>query len=131
MQVGKKFWDLRDITRIQFMMRLGSWTTICCPYKRNGTCEEQDEIMDKAHDFLSKRFDKIGGNVRIIQNPHDFGFYPSFEIDIIDQELVDHENDDCDDCEDGSCKLCIAKDKFIDEANRIEEEYLKKFEDVL
>ena len=51
--------------------KLGTWTTIDCPTQK----------QDEAFQFLVNEFNKIGGNVRKTNNPHELGDYPSFEID--------------------------------------------------
>jgi hypothetical protein len=53
-------------------MRLGTYTTADTP---------ADDKLQEAQDFLKAKFEAIGGTVRKVMNPHDFGSYPSFEID--------------------------------------------------
>lgn len=90
------------------MTRLGSFTTIDCPTKN----------VEEAFDFLNEQFEKIGGLVRKIINSHEFGSYPSFEVDFPSrfEELDDGDPD---------------KEHWYEEANRIIEEYQKKFQDYL
>jgi hypothetical protein len=99
-------------------MKYGSFTTIDCPTKR----------ANKAYQFLADSFEKIEGNVRKVSNPHDFGNYPSFEIDYpYNLKFVD--DNDCFCCE-GSCEDCnniTAKDDWHDKANEITRSYNKKF----
>jgi|TARA_Y100000296_G_C5054434_1_gene196535 hypothetical protein len=100
-------------------MRYGTFTTMDCPTKR----------ASEAYQFLTDNFEKIQGNVRKVSNPHDFGSYPSFEIDYpYNLEFVD--DDDCF-CREGSCADCekiAEKGEWIDRANKIESAYSKKFE---
>ena len=91
--------------------RLGSYTTFDCPTKKLGV----------ALAWLQAEFKKIGGNVRMIKNQHDFGAYPSFEIDYPEHlELV---NDDYLEDE----KLAQEKEDWHEDANKIEAEYSEKF----
>jgi hypothetical protein len=102
-------------------MQLGSYTTIDCP----------TEKIDEAYDFLKSEFASIDGTVRKVYNSHDFGPYPSFEIDYpLDVEQM---NDDIDFEEDEE------KAKEMDEivyawqqkASKIESDYYKRFEEYL
>jgi hypothetical protein len=78
--------------------------------------------LDEAYAWLQAEFEKIEGTVRKVSNPHDFGEYPSFEIDYPeDIELVDTDDDDEDEA------LVERKDDWHDKANAIEAEYSKKF----
>lgn len=56
------------------MAKLGTWDTFDCP-----TTNESE-----AYAWLQTELEKIGGRVRLVQNPHDFGMYPSFEVDTPD-----------------------------------------------
>ena len=101
-------------------MKLGTYSTIDVPTKQ----EEQ------AQDWLTARFKAIGGTVRRIMNPHDFGSYPSFEIDYPDKlEGIDTDDEPEDDAELDA--LIHEKDIWHDKANAIEAEYSKKFSDFL
>ena len=106
------------------MSKLGTYSTIDCPTDK----------IDEAFDFLSEKFRAINGSVRQVYNAHDFGPYPSFEIDYpIDLELVDTNpflgvDEELDDDE---LELIDQKEKWIDEANKIEREYSKEFADYL
>lgn len=94
-------------------MTYGTYTTIDCP----------TEKIEEAQKFLEEQFDKIGGKVRKIMNGHDFGSYPSFEIDYpIHLEEVD---EDCECTAEES--LCEEKNDWITEANVIETAYYSKF----
>jgi hypothetical protein len=100
-------------------MQLGTYSTIDCPTQK----------MDEAYVWLQTEFEKIGGMVRKIMNPHDFGEYPSFEIDYPAKlEFIDsdEEYDDEDDQ-----KLAQEKDEWHDKANAIEAEYNKRFSEYL
>ena len=103
-------------------MRLGTYSTIDCPTKKEG----------EALAYLQAEFDKIDGNVKRVLNPHDFGMYPSFEIDYPDElnDIVECEEygNDCE-CED--CKLTEKLDTWHDKANAIEASYSKKFSNYL
>ncbi len=88
-------------------MRLGTWTTIDCPTDKR----------DLAKAYLTEQFDLIGGNVRVVTNPHDFGSYPSFEIDMPSRWEAD--------TEEGQEAL---RDIWVDRANEIEEAYSLKFQ---
>ena len=101
-------------------MRLGTYSTIDCPVGDNS-------IVEEAKKFLVEKFDG-DGRVRLVQNPHDFGPYPSFEIDY-PEEIENHETDDCENS--SPCIECEAVDKWHAKAQAIEEEYIKKFNDNL
>lgn len=98
-------------------MRLGTYSTIDAPTKN----------IDKAFDYLWNEFEKINGYVRKVSNSHDFGDYPSFEIDYpLEIENIDPEYDD-------ECSVEDQKkyDNWHDQANKIEADYNKKFEKYL
>ena len=97
-------------------MQLGTYTTFDAP---------TDKITD-ALSWLRSEFEKIDGTVRLFSNSHDFGNYPSFEIDY-PVNLVDIDDDDLD----VDPELLTKKDVWHDEANKIESNYSKKFEQYL
>lgn len=98
-------------------MELGTYSTIDCPTQN----------IEEAYEWLQGKFEEIGGYVRKVMNPHDFGKYPSFEIDY-PKELDEHGGDDCVVCEVGEeCPL----DEWHDKANIIEAKYNEKFSDYL
>jgi len=100
-------------------MKLGTYTTIDTPTKKQA----------EALAFLQVEFNKIGGNAWQKNNPHDFGSYPSFEIDKPGKfEYVD-EDCCCGECED--CGLAHEFDNWLNNANEIEDAYSKKFEKYL
>ena len=90
-------------------MRLGTWTTIDCP------TDKQTEALE----WLQKEFGKIGGEVWLKENAHDLGSYPSFEVDM-PEELEDEDTE-----------LLDKKDKWVEQANDIEDRYYKKYSDYL
>jgi len=90
-------------------MRLGTWTTIDCP------TDKQTEALA----WLQVEFGKIGGEVREKINAHDLGSYPSFEVDM-PEELEDEDTE-----------LLDKKDKWVEQANKIEDRYSKKYRDYL
>jgi len=96
--------------------RLGSYTTFDCPTRKLGV----------ALAWLQTEFKKIGGNVRLIKNQHDFGAYPSFEIDYPEHLELVNEDDYLEDKE-----LAQEKVDWHEDANEIEEEYNKKFSNYL
>lgn len=98
------------------MSRLGSYSTFDCP------TEKQDEALA----FLQDEFKKIDGEVWLKNNPHDFGEYPSFEIDYPD-ELEDIDDDDLEEDD----ELLSQLDEWQDKANEIESKYNKKFKKYL
>ena len=105
---------------IRKMVEYGTYSTIDCP---NGSAKVKEEALN----FLTEKFLEIGGDVRVERNPHDFGSYPSFEID-----YPEHlENIDNDDYSEENRKYLEEKDKWIERANEIEEEYRQKFEKYL
>jgi hypothetical protein len=110
-------------------MELGTYTTIDCP-----CCllkEDSLIVQQRALAFLENEFNKIGANVRKIMNPHDFCDYPSFEIDYPNWYEMTSLNldfeDDTTDLEGDRKRI----NDWDDKANKIEEEYNKKFEKYL
>lgn len=98
------------------MTKLGNWTTIDAP----------TEQIEKACNWLKEKFEVIGGSVRKVNNSHDFGIYPSFEIDMPRSlEFIDEPDCFCADCED--CIDWLKKEAWIEKANKIEEDYEKQF----
>jgi len=105
------------------MIRLGTWSTIECPTQKQG----------EALAYLQAEFEKIGGRVRRVSNPHDFGEYPSFEIDYDPEiESIKNEEDillEQEEEGDKEAELELKKmDDWHDKANEIEGKYMKKFE---
>ena len=102
------------------MARLGSYTTYDCPTARE----------EEARKFLQAEFEAIGGRVRQIENPHDFGSYPSFEIDYPSgMKCVDL--DDFDDMDEEQSREVIDKEVWQEKAEAIEKKYSEKFGEVL
>ena len=100
------------------MNKLGTWTTIDCPTKK----------IDEALTYLKEQFAKIGGKVWKKINEHDFGPYPSFEIDYRENlnDVSEHDEES-----DENNKLLEEKDEWHDKANQIENDYFEKFEEYL
>jgi len=96
-------------------MKYGSYTTFDAPIKK----------QDEAFEYLTEEFNKIEGTVRRMNNPHDFGEYPSFEIDF------PHDLEDVDDLEEENDLLLLQKDKWLEKANEIERAYNEKFSEYL
>ena len=99
------------------MSNLGTYSTIDCPTKKVG----------EAFKFLRVEFEKIGGKVFQIMNPHDFGSYPSFEIDYPERLT----NLDEDDSSEENLILLDELDVWHTKADEIEDKYNKKFETYL
>lgn len=93
------------------MDRYGIWTTFDCP--------EEDKI-DEALQFLKDRLEDIGGYVWLKSNPHDFGSYPSFEIN------KPYKFNDIDE-DYSSDEELVEYDAYVDKMNELEREYNKKF----
>ena len=97
-------------------MRLGTWSTFDCP--------EETKIRLEAFIWLRNKVEEIDGNIRIGFNDHDFGRYPSFEVDMprgmiepdYDYESSEEEN-----------KLASEYEAWVDKINEIESEYNNKF----
>jgi len=97
----------------RFGSKLGTYSTIDCPTKK----------VEGALNWLLYEFTKINGVVRKISNPHDFGNYPSFEVDYPEAiEAIDLDDDDTSD------EDIEKKDNWHDKANEIQEKYFKKFD---
>ena len=101
------------------MGNLGNWTTFDCPLKNE----------DKAFEFLKTKLNAIGASVRRKMNDHDFGPYPSFEIDIPTEliELEPFDEDDYPPTYEETTKLMNKKEKMITDIDDIESEFNKKF----
>ena len=85
-------------------MRYGTWSTFDCPTGEKGG------VPLSALAWLEKETEKIGASVRVLWNPHDFGAYPSFEIDCDWEELKEPE-----------------KGAKINQLNDLEERYIETF----
>ena len=100
------------------MARLGTWTTFDCP--------EDEAKTREAYEWLKEKVEAIGGEVRKVLNPHDFGMYPSFEIDkpyefnFMGEDFEDEMATD----DDG---LQEKYDEFVLKMNAIEDEFSNKF----
>jgi len=100
-------------------MDLGTYSTIDCPTKK----------QDEAYTWLQKEFEKIGGTVRMIMNLHDFGPYPSFEIDYpenLENIDLDTEFENEEDLVENQ-KLVEKKDEWLGETYDIQDRYNKRF----
>jgi len=100
-------------------MKYGTYTTFDCPTQK----------IDEAKKWLSEKFEAIDGYVRQVSNPHDFGSYPSFEIDYPFELKNIDEDEFYEDDEDE--RLAQKKEEWHKKANIIEEDYSKKFEKYL
>ena len=101
-------------------MKLGTYSTFDYP---TGPANKGVAALD----FLTEEFAKIGGKVRVISNPHDFGEYPSFEIDYPEElEFVDEDSDD-----EADKELVAKKDEWHDKADAIQGMYYRRFGDYL
>lgn len=99
-------------------MKLGTYTTFDCP----------TEHEEEAYKFLCEEFEKIGGKVIRVGNSHDFGDYPSFEIDY--PEEIKEAMDSLDlgsDFDDSSDDLQGKVDDWHEKANEVERAYNEKF----
>jgi hypothetical protein len=114
------------------MPRLGTLTIdVPCVKDHESHPIEQVELEDKAQEFLTKELEKIA-YVRKVQNPHDFGNYPSFEIDPIGEYLYAVKVfDDEDECEDDYDKDLELKTEWWAIVNRVDRDYSEKFEEYL
>ena len=117
-------------------MSYGTYTTLDTPCLEGQGAgiepsQEQIKLITNAKIWLSEKFAEIDGRVRTLQNPHEFGSYPSFEVDYPSHlERVDTDPDcDCGDC--GDCKEATEKDDWHDKANEIEDQYSEMFEKYL
>lgn len=99
------------------MSRLGTYDTFDCPTKKD----------DEAYVWLAARVDKLGGRAWIKINQHDFGPYPSYEIDYPNElnGFIEDEDCLCGTCED--CKLFIVKEKFQEQMEAIYDAYNEMF----
>lgn len=102
------------------MSKYGTWTTICSPTQK----------QEEAEKYLFNEFEKIGGYVFEKSNPHDFGAYPSFEVDK-PQKFEFIPDPDFDEIDEDGEKLLLEWDAWTEKANEIEANYTKKFADYL
>lgn len=106
---------------------LGTYSTLDCPFDNDASEMTRRNDIINAKEFLIKKFDVIGGHVKIRMNPHDFGSYPSFEIDYSPEieEIIDLPEEDRIDEEQDKVN------KWHEDANKIETDYYKAFERLL
>ena len=100
------------------MARLGTWTTFDCP---------DDEVKtQEAYVWLKEKVNEIGGSVRKVMNAHDFGMYPSFEIDKpIEYDFVGDDFEDELGVDDSG--LSEGYEDWIEKINAIEKMFCDKF----
>ena len=97
--------------------KYGTWTTFDSP---------ANDKHEEAFEWLSNKFLHIGAYVWIKQNDHDFGTYPSFEVNLPEKfEGVEECEDACGECYD--CELMVKYDIWVANAHEIEKEYSSKF----
>ena len=101
------------------MNNYGTWATFDCPTKK----------VREALAWLQAEFKKIDAKVWQKINPHDFGSYPSFEINYPDK-LVDIDSDEIYK-DDNDQRLAKEKENWHNKANKIQEKYDKKFSNYL
>jgi hypothetical protein len=102
-------------------MRLGTYTTVDCPTVK---------LTDEALAWLKVEFEKIDGTVRGVFNEHDFGMYPSFEVDYPEElELVDDDPylEEGEEVSEEDRVSIDKKDDWHEKANKIIDDYHKKF----
>ena len=111
-------------------MKYGTYTTIDVPCVSGLDLEQQKEsvecqmLVENSYEFLKERFAMIDGKVRKQMNPHDFGMYPSFEIDYpLELNIGDEEEQ--------SDEELSELQTWLKQAEEIENEYSKKFEEYL
>jgi len=100
------------------MAQLGTWTTFDCP---------DDEVKtQEAYAWLKEKVQSIGGNVRKVMNAHDFGLYPSFEIDkpFEFQFMGDDFEDEMSTDDEG---IQEKYDEWVSKMNAIEDEFGSKY----
>jgi hypothetical protein len=107
-------------------MRYGSYDTFDVPCLEDWRNNPNQPDLDKeALAWLKEEFEKIGGTVRRIMNPHDFGSYPSFEIDYPDHLAPDF-------CEvDENTDILLEKEEWAKKTAEIHDRYYQKYEDLL
>ena len=108
-------------------MQYGTYTTFDVPHHKN--VDIADEIKDKAFEYLKNQFNKIDGKVKIKMNEHDFGPYPSFEIDYPDyiENIKDNEDDLLNTNDSNTTELLDKLDEWHRQADIIYDNYLEKF----
>ena len=107
-------------------MKYGSYDTFDTPCLEDWRNNPNQPDLDKeALEWLREEFEKIGGTVRRIMNPHDFGSYPSFEIDYPDHLEPDFAEVD------ENVDILLEKEEWVNKAEDIHERYFQKYEDKL
>ena len=110
------------------MSRLGSYTTIDCPHVRNDE-EKNDKLLHEALDFLKKEMSPYF-RVRLRWNEHDFGPYPSFEVDWVTESYQEVLNaidmGDEDESED-AIEMAKRVDEAVQHFDSVETLYNEKY----
>jgi hypothetical protein len=89
---------------------------------RLGTWETWDFITNAGYHWAKESVGNTGGRARIVMNHHDFGSYPSIEVD------KPFGLKECDE-ECGECEECDAFNKWVDKIGDIEQVYSMTFGD--
>ena len=117
-------------------MELGTYTTIdtpCLAGQGAGIPPSQEQIilMTKANVWLKEKFAEIGGRVWVKHNAHDFGTYPSFEIDTPDWYELTSLNQDFEDDDTDLAGDRERLDEWNEKAEEIETQYSEIFSEWL
>jgi hypothetical protein len=99
-------------------MILGSWSTFDCP----------TDHEEEAYEWLVEECKIAGAEVRRVNNEHEMGDYPSFEIDCSRYAELYNKYDSI---EDGTEEELDEFEELVDKLNEIEERYNEKFKEWL
>jgi hypothetical protein len=115
-------------------MKLGTYSTFDVPHRPDDAKITQ-KTEDRAFEFLTLQFGKIKGKVRLVMNEHDFGPYPSFEIDYPNdiEEIKNMEDElrEKTESDENATKLLATLDKWHEHAESIYDAYLGNFNEYL
>lgn len=99
---------------------LGTWTTLDYPLRDGDTMGTR---YPETEEWLKREASKIGAVAWVKWNAHDFGSYPSFEIDHEEYEELKSLDDMGELTDDQDVQL----QSIIDDLNDLEQRYYDKF----
>ena len=92
--------------------------------------EEQQDLENMAELWLKARADALGATLIKRTNEHDFGQYPSFELEVDNQVFDFHDMDMCEKCANGEeCEIKNQEEQLWATINQIHEDYFREFEE--
>jgi hypothetical protein len=110
------------------MAKLGTYSTIDCPFVKDDE-KKTDEVVESALQFLKEEL-KPYFHVRLHWNDHDFGPYPSFEVDWANKDYI-YALDAYEEDEEEGMEAALEVDKAVEHFNAVDLLYSEKFKDYL